>query len=239
MTYILWDDPFFVDPTTGVAYDTYQAGTIPVPKYGNYGGAFSDPLSFPSIKGPVDASDGFYQVHDSESELAGSNEMLQVAADIKLITSLTFDDSSYSADPEATLYDGIVTAGLIGRLAINDELGLVGPGLLSSALVDAAQDIEFGLDHLPKPELNVALDAFFEQSGKHTFTFSFDITTQSFGEELVEAVVIQAVAGAINEKNDPIVDTGLFDNLFAGGGGTSEYDFVYNFKTHDLDLISI
>ena len=41
MTYILWDDRFFVDPTTGVAYDTYQAGTIPVPKYGNYGGAFS------------------------------------------------------------------------------------------------------------------------------------------------------------------------------------------------------
>ena len=44
MTYILWNDPFYVDPTTGDAYETYQAGTIPVPKYGNYGGAFSDPL---------------------------------------------------------------------------------------------------------------------------------------------------------------------------------------------------
>jgi hypothetical protein len=237
MTYVLWNEPFYVDPTTGEAYADNQPGTIPVPKYGNYGGAFSDPNSFPSITGPVDQSDYFYSVHDTESELAGSNEMEQAAADIKLISSLTFFDSSYSADPEATLYDGIVTAGLIGRLAINDQLGLVDLSLLGSALVDAAQDIEFGLDHLLKPELKLALDSFLEQSGKNTFTFSFDITTQSFGEELVEAAAIQTVASAINEKNDSMVDTGLFSNPFAGG--TSEYEFVYNVKTHDLDLISI
>ena len=88
MTYVLWNEPFYVDPTTGEAYADNQPGTIPVPKYGNYGGAFSDPNSFPSIT----------------SELAGSNEMEQAAADIKLISSLTFFDSSYSADPEATLY---------------------------------------------------------------------------------------------------------------------------------------
>jgi hypothetical protein len=236
MTYILWNDPFYVDPTTGEAFADYQTGTIPVPKYGNYGGAFSDPLSFPSVI-YVDDSDKFYAQHDLASAQAGDNEMLQAEADIALITSLTFFDSTYSADPEATLYDGIVTAGLIGRLAINDELGQVDPVLLGSALVDAAQDIEFGLDNLLKPELKLALDSFFEQSGKNTFTFSFDITTQSFGEELVEAAAIQAVASAINEKNDPMVDTGLFDNPFAGG--TSEYEFVYNVKTHDLDLISV
>jgi hypothetical protein len=236
MTYILWNDPFYVDPTTGEAYETYQPGTIPVPKYGNYGGAFSDPNSFPSVT-YVDQSDYFYSLHDIALEQAGSDEAKQAEADINLITSLTFNDTSYSADPEATLYDGIVTLGLIERLAVNDELGLVDPVLLGSALVDAARDIEFGLDHLPKPELNLALDSFFEQSGKQTFTFSFDITTQSFAEELVEAAAIQAVASAINEKNDPMVDTGLFDNPFAGG--TSEYEFVYNVKTHDLDLISI
>ena len=102
--------------------------------------------------------------------------------------------------------------------------------------MDAARDIEFGLDHLSKPELNLALGSFFEQSGKQTFTFSFEITTQSFGEELVEAAAIQAVANAINEKHDPMVDTGLFSSPF---GGTSEYEFVYNVKTHDLDLLSV
>jgi hypothetical protein len=236
MTYILWNDPFYVDPTTGDAYETYQAGTIPVPKYGNYGGAFSDPLSFPNFQF-VDQSDFFYFEHDIASEQAGNNEALQTQADIALITALTFGDSSYSADPEATLYDGIVTAGLIGRLALNDELGLVDPGLLGSALVDAALDIEFGLDNLPKPELNLALDYFFDQSGKNTFTFSFEITTQSFGEGLVEWAAIQAVASAINEKNDPTVNTGLFGSLF--GESTSEYEFVYNVKTHDLDLFSV
>jgi len=233
--YILWNDPFYVDPTTGDAYETYQAGTIPVPKYGNYGGAFSDPLSFPNFQF-VDQSDFFYFEHDIASEQAGNNEALQAQADIALITALTFGDSSYSADPEATLYDGIVTAGLIGRLAINDQLGLVEPSLLGSALVDAARDIEFGLDHLSKPELNLALGSFFEQSGKQTFTFSFEITTQSFGEELVEAAAVQAVANAINEKHDPVVDTGLFSSPL---GSTSEYEFVYNVKTHDLDLLSV
>jgi len=209
-------------------------GTIPVPKYGNYGGAFSDPSSFPEVTF-VDQSDSYYAAHDAASAAAGT-ELLQAQADIALIYDLTFNDSSYSADPEATLYDGIVTAGLIGRLALNDELGLVDPGLLGSALVDAALDIEFGLDNLPKPELNLALDYFFDQSGKNTFTFSFEITTQSFGEGLVEWAAIQAVASAINEKNDPTVNTGLFGSLF--GESTSEYEFVYNVK-HDLDLFSV
>jgi hypothetical protein len=93
--------------------------------------------------------------------------VLQAQADIALITALTFADSSYSSDPEATLYDGIVTAGLIGRLGLNDQLGLVDPGLLGSALIDAARDIEFGLDNLPKPELNLALDSFFESPSRN------------------------------------------------------------------------
>ena len=248
MTDILWNDPFYVDPTTGDAYEFYQPGTIPVPKYGDYGGAFSDgpvdisspKLSYPALQGfgfTVDESDYFYYEHDYASAAAGNDEAKQAQADIALIYDLTFNDSSYSADPEATLYDGIVTAGLIGRLALNDELGLVDPGLLGSALVDAALDIEFGLDNLPKPELNLALDYFFEQSGKNTFTFSFEVTTHSFGEGLVEWAAIQAVASAINEKNDPTVNTGLFGSLF--GESTSEYEFVYNVKTHDLDLFSV
>jgi hypothetical protein len=234
MTYILWNDPFYVDPTTGDAYATYQDGTIPVPKYGNYGGAFSDPSSFDPVGVPVDQSDYYYSLHDAAS---GGDATSQAYADIALITNLTFGDSSYSADPEATLYDGIVTAGLLGSLALNGQLGLVElvePGLLGSALVDAARDIEFGLDHLPKPELNLALDSFFEQSGKNTFTYNFEITTHSIGEEFVEAAAIQAVASAINEKNDPAVNT------FSGfWGGTSEYEFLYNIKTHDLDLFSV
>ena len=75
---------------------------------------------------PVDESDFFYYLHDFFSfTAAGPAE--QAEADVDLITNLTLNDASYQSDPEATLYDGIVTAGLIGRLALNDQLSFIDP----------------------------------------------------------------------------------------------------------------
>jgi hypothetical protein len=48
---------------------------------------------------------------------------------------------------------------LIGKLALNDQLSFVDPFLLAGALVDAARDIEFGLDNLSKAELHLDLSS--------------------------------------------------------------------------------
>ena len=88
MADIQWDDLFYVDPTTGEAFETGDEGLIPVPKYGAYGGAFhpEDPLptdggtmygSFDELKAatlgtnlePVDSSDYYYYVHDLQSQM--------------------------------------------------------------------------------------------------------------------------------------------------------------------------
>jgi hypothetical protein len=262
MTYIRWTDPFYVDRTTGQAFEFADDGLFPVPKYGSYGGAFNPPnIDAPtdlltdnglpyqtfallqsaaasetpliSTDDPVDESDFFYYLHDFFS-FAAATPAEQAEADVDLITNLTLNDANYQSDPEAALYDGIVTAGLIGKLALNDQLSFVNPFLLAGALVDAARDIEFGLDNLPKAELKLALGSFFEASGKNKFELSFEIETGSLAEELIEGYAIQTVALAINEGNDPAVNT------FSGfTGGLSEYQFVYNVKSHDLDLLSV
>jgi hypothetical protein len=132
-----------------------------------------------------------YYVHDFEIRSADTPEE-QAAADIKLITSLTFADSSYANDPEATFYDGVATLGLIGRLAVNGQFDLLedSPVLLTTALVDSAADIEYGLDNFSKKELNIALDTLFEPSGNKNYSFGFEVTTQTFFEEAAEAAVI-------------------------------------------------
>jgi hypothetical protein len=255
MAFIHWNDLFYVDPTTGEAFETGDEGLIPVPTYGAYGGAFhpegelptnggamygsfndlqAATLGTPALK-PVDWSDYYYYVHDFEIRNADTPEE-QAAADIKLITSLTFGDSSYANDPEATFYDGVATLGLIGRLAVNDQFDLLedNPVLLTTALVDSAADIEYGLDNFSKKELNLALDTLFEPSGNKQFSLGFEITTQTFFEEVAEAAVINAAAFTLNESNDPRVNTISWPSIV----GTSEYAFVYNVRSHDLDLIS-
>jgi hypothetical protein len=255
MTHIHWNDLYYVDPTTGEAFETGGDGLIPVPTYGAYGGAFHPGGKLPTNGGamygsfndlraatlgtplqPVDRSDFYYYVHDYQSNNADTLEE-QAAADINLITALTFGDSSYANDPEATFYDGIATVGLLGRLAVTDQFDPLenNPVLLATALVDSATDIEFGLEHFSKKELKVALDTWFEPSGKKQFSFGFEIETQTFFEEITEAAVINALVRALNESNDPVVHTtsGPFT------AGTSEYELVYKVKSHDLDLISV
>jgi hypothetical protein len=256
MAFIHWNDLFYVDPTTGEAFETGDEGLIPVPKYGVYGGAFNPEPgtelptnegaiygSFDELKAatqdselePKDESDYKYYVHDFEIRSADTPEE-QAAADIKLITSLTFADSSYANDPEATFYDGVATLGLIGRLAVNGQFDLLedSPVLLTTALVDSAADIEYGLDNFSKKELNIALDTLFEPSGNKNYSFCFEVTTQTFFEEAAEAAVINAAAFTLNESNDPRVNTISWPSIV----GTSEYALVYNVRSHDLDLIS-
>jgi hypothetical protein len=102
---------------------------------------------------PKGMSDYFYYEHDAELAKAGSGYTTEHAqADINLIESLTLNDTSYSNDAEATLYDGFATLAMIGRLLINDQLDQISPTLLLAAATDAVNDIEYGLQNLPTEE---------------------------------------------------------------------------------------
>jgi hypothetical protein len=255
MAAIHWDDLFFVNPTNGEVSPSLTGGfVLGVPKYGNYGGAFNpdltteqlltqpngEPYSYPQLLAvapdnldPTDITDYFYYVHDVRSAQADPGYTpAQVKADVGLITSLTLTDTSF--DPEASLYDGVVTAGLLGQLAIHNDLGSIPPKLAAVALTDAATDIEFGLQHLQEPEASVALNALFRPVDADTFARDFTVTTTSFQQELVEAVAVNAVALTINEPVD-----GLIVDTWSGfTGGTSNYELVYHKASADLDLLS-
>src|SRR5215204_1360151 len=112
MSAIRWQDPFYVNLTTGAVSEDPQEGFKAVPKYGNYGGAFNpdealltkpngDPYSYNKLlklgddtQDPEDKSDYFYYVHDAELAKAGAGYTTEHAqADINLIESLTLNDT--------------------------------------------------------------------------------------------------------------------------------------------------
>jgi hypothetical protein len=223
MSAINWDDLFYVNLTTGAVSDENpQDGSVAVPTFGNYGGPFNppaeelltkpngDPYSYNKLvklgAAPEGMSDYFYYGHDVELAKAGSGYTTEHAqADINLIQSLTLNDTSYSNDAEATLYDGFVTLAMIGRLLINDQLDQISPTLLQAAATDAVNDIEYGLQNLPTEEQTLALQTIFglpDNDGIFQFAFTFPTIpgASEFQQEVVEWSAINAVAAAINEN---------------------------------------
>ena len=255
MAYINWDKPFYFDPTTGETTTPDDPGAIAFPTYGNYGGgnysagaiggvAPSDggqPFTLAELLGnpdpaddPVDPLDYLAYRHDVASAQTGPGyDAAQAQADATLLGAVVQLDASY--DPEASLYAGATTFGMIGSLALHGFLGLLSPFKLIAALNDAVHDIEFGLEHLPQSELVQALNFIFEPSGDpNVFVFDFAITTTAFRQELVEGV-------AMNTLN-AILDSGEADDVPLHTGfpfpGTSHYELAYNAMTGDLDLLA-
>lgn len=152
--------------------------------------------------------------------------------DIDLLSRLIILDSSYDAG--ASLYDGFASIGMIGSIAVHGYLGSVSPFLLIAGFVDALKDIEFGLEHLPQPELDVALHFLFEPADPGVFVFDFTITTTSFRQELIELTVMQTVDAIWDGgEGDPALNTGF------PFPGETDYQLVFTVGTHDLDLISV
>jgi hypothetical protein len=254
MAYINWDKPFFIDPSTGETVPSGTPGAIPFPTYGNYGGggysagAFGGalitqpggvPYSFAMLntigtpeQDAADIIDYFSYVHDVRSSQTGSvYNALQAQADAQLLSSVVAVDSHF--DPEAALYAGSISLGMIGSLALHGFLNVLSPFQLLGALVDAVKDIDYGLDNLPADEVADALNFIFEPSADpNVFVFDFAIRTTSFRQEHVEVV-------AMNTLN-AIIDGGEADNTPLSTGfpfpGTSHYELAYNAITGDLDL---
>ena len=61
MSKINWDDsnPLFINPKFGIDLQGNAADGIPIPTYGNYGGA-----NISSPGDPVDALDALFKTHD-------------------------------------------------------------------------------------------------------------------------------------------------------------------------------
>lgn len=256
MTYINWDKPFFIDPSTGEGMPPPGApGTIPFPTYGHYAGSFYSAGTFGGalitqapgvpyssmsalnaagtpLQDAVDIIDYFSYVHDVRSSLTGPvYNAAQAQADAALLSSVVAVNSHY--DPEAALYAGSMTLGMVGSLALHGFLSVLSPFQLIAALTDAVRDIDWGLDHLPQSELADALNFIFEPTADPSvFVFDFAIRTTSFRQELAEAV-------AMNTLNT-IIDGGEADNVPLVTGfpfpGTSHYELAYNAITGDLDF---
>jgi hypothetical protein len=254
MTYIHWEQPFYVNPATGqTSYpgpNPLLGVVAPLPTYGNYGGgAYSEggasdgnwltkpdgtPLGYLQLlalgsggEDPVDYLDYLFYRHD----VLTSGPAYSASADIDLLNRLILYSSS---DPEANLYAGGAELAMIGSLAAHGELDELSPAQLVLGLTDAVHHIAIGLESLPPDELEEALDFFFESAGDGVFVFDFSLTTHSFGEELVELVALNAVNQLLDagEAEDVPLDTGF--PFF----GTSDYQLSYNALTGDLDLVA-
>src|SRR4030095_2584923 len=195
MTHINWDRPFFIDPATGESVPPLTPGAIPFPTYGHYAGGngFSahqfggvlitqpsgEPYSFAMLnligtpdQDAVDIIDYYSYVHDVRSAQNPVYNAAQAQADAQFLGSVVAVNSHF--DPEAALYAGSITLGMIGSLALHGYLNLLSPFQLIGALTDSVRDIDWGLDHLPKAELVDALNFIFEPSAvSNVYVFDF------------------------------------------------------------------
>jgi hypothetical protein len=156
---IHFDEPFYIDPVTLQP----AASGIPLPTYGNFGGAgYSqgvfvlnpDPAQFDPV--PIDALDQLFQIHDQAYTVGATPSDLS-AADVGLIRGIAALDQS-QLDPEASLYGGAATLALIEYLEETDSLGLITQEELVGTTTEALQDIERGFAGLSMGEIFETID---------------------------------------------------------------------------------
>jgi hypothetical protein len=155
MAHINWDFVFYIDPAT------LQPGPsgVPVPTYGNYGGAgyaegtFGPPVA-PYVQ-PKDELDRAFKRHDIASAEADTVAE-QSEADIQLIRKLMRQDDA-TQDAEASLYSGIAALGMIGNLAVHGDLDLLPERRVERVAAEAVDDILQGASALSFPETLQAL----------------------------------------------------------------------------------
>ena len=265
MTNVMWGQSYLYNPVTGDTEPQTGAnlpGYLLFVPYGNYGGPdFSSgvldgelltkpsgkPLSFKKLEKigdehqAVDLLDYRFYLHDVASSQAGQGYTpKQAAADFALLTSVVKLDASY--DPEASLYAGLTTFVMVGRLVAHGQLNLLPPAVLLSALEDAVNDVQYGVENLSQGELITALNLLFEPDPIQPLVFNFDfsITTSSPIEELYEFAALNTLNTALDfgESDEAPLDTGS-QVPFLLIPGTSEYRLSYSLIEHDLDLLSI
>ena len=150
MANINWDVVFHFDPQT---LRSAPSG-VAAPTYGNYGGpGYSEgafgPLAAP-YEPPADALDALFLAHDIASD-AGATPGEQAAADLGLLRGVVALGPA-DLDAEGSVYAGLTTLTMVGRLTAQGGLGLLSPGELGLATLDAADDIGRGFAGLDPGE---------------------------------------------------------------------------------------
>ena len=250
MAHINWDKPFYFDPSTFESVPPGTPGAERAPTYGKYGGAGyssgefggdllarpdGSPLGYGQLlfwgnsnQDPADYVDYLFYRHD----IGTSGPVYTPSADLSLLTSLVLLDARY--DPEASLYAGGATIGMLGSLAAHGFLDDLPLSFIVAAVADAVRDIEFGLQNLPSDELAEGLAFLFEPSGPVTYVLDFSITTSTVGEEFFELLAMNTLNGLLDagEADNAPLDTGF------PAPGTTEYTLEFNLFTRDLDLLA-
>ena len=173
MVNINWDVVFYFGSMTLKP----AASGIAVPTYGNYGGpgysegVFAPPS--PPYEPAVDVLDAQFLAHDVASAAALSPSQ-QSEADLALLQSVVALDP-VELDAEASLYAGLTTLTMIGRLAAEGDLNLLSPIQTFVAVVDAAHDIGHGV---------AGLDAEERQQAQDWLLAAADTTLHAFTESL-------------------------------------------------------
>jgi hypothetical protein len=148
---INWEDSTLrFDPNSP---DPFAAHGLPLPVYGNYGGPNWSAGQVggtitPTSPSPVDDLDKLFYQHDLVYQTS-QDPLTRALADVQLVEgmrALTFTDPGNPRyDPEAGLYEGFATLGILGQLAAG---GVVLPD--ENAIVhEAIVNFEAGLAAVP------------------------------------------------------------------------------------------
>jgi hypothetical protein len=154
-----WQAISHFDPSSP---DPFATHGIPVPNYGNYGGAnYSAGEIGGHITGtsadppPVDPLDALFYQHDLVYQTS-TNPLVRAAADVQLVESmhaLTYTDPGDAHyDPEAGLYEGFATLGIVAQLTaggVLPHLPLADQLLIAEGTREAVVNIEAGLAARP------------------------------------------------------------------------------------------
>ena len=171
MSFLNWEDTLRFNPHDPL--NAFATHGIPVPTYGNYGGAgytagefgskTPEPSELTAETQPVDQLDALFYQHDlvhqhfSDGTAAFSDI---VAADVSLILGMSAlkytDPGDVNYDPAAGLYEGLAVVGTV--LKLQTELKAVGSDItqlpIYNGIVAATQEafvnFEAGLESAPR-----------------------------------------------------------------------------------------
>jgi hypothetical protein len=157
--YINWEALSYFDPHSP---DPFATHGIPLPTYGNYGGPNYSAgeiggkiTGTPADPPPVDQLDTLFYHHDFVYQTS-MDPLVRVGADVQLVEgmhALTYTDpGDANYDPEAGLYEGLATLGIVAQLAAEGALQHLPPSdqlLIADATQEAVVNLEAGLAEIP------------------------------------------------------------------------------------------
>jgi hypothetical protein len=209
-----WDAISHFDPKSP---DPFATHGIPLPNYGNYGGAnYSAGRIGGHITGtsadppPVDQLDALFYQHDLVYQTS-TNALVRAAADVQLVESMHAlsytDPGDAHYDPEAGLYEGFATLGIVAQLTaggVLPHLPLADQLLIAEATREAVVNIEAGLAAIPGEAKSVHgafhlfehrfLDTLLQNNSQND-TFGGELPGRSSAAIAATSQLTQAMAG--------------------------------------------